>query len=170
MNNATSCVPLLALFAAWAQAAEPKIPAAVTAALKDAVDMCREVGGKPNTKAAVKQADLNGDGKTDYVVDVGSIHCDGGGASLYGDREKSVVVFVGDGKGGAVQAYSGFVFGAKIEGQGSAAKLWLTVTSNLCGKKPARDFASENFCDRALQWNAKTRKFDYAPLASIRMI
>jgi hypothetical protein len=163
------CLASQVVLAPGAEAAEPKLPAAVAAEIKGAADICREVGGKPNTKAAVKLADLNGDGKIDYVVDVGSINCDGA-ASIYGDREKAVVVLVGDGKGGARNAFSDNVFGASIETKGAIAKLWLTVSGRQCGKKPARDFASENFCDRALQWNGKTAKFDYAPVTSIRMI
>jgi hypothetical protein len=50
------------------------------------------------------------------------------------------------------------------------AKLWLTVSGERCGKKPAKDFASEAFCDRPLAWNPSTKKFEYAPVASVRMI
>jgi hypothetical protein len=37
----------------------------------------------------VKRADLNADGEQDYVLDGGSVGCEGF-ASLYGDREKGV--------------------------------------------------------------------------------
>lgn len=141
----------------------------VVKALKAVADQCSEVGGKPLTKDAIKHADLNGDGKQDFVLDVGSVNCDGA-ASIYGDREKGVSVYVSDGKGGALLAFSDSVYGVTLEGKGAAAKLWLTVSGQQCGKKPARDFASENFCDRALVWNAKTSKFDYAPVATVKMI
>ena len=150
-------------------AAEAKLPAAVAAALKSAADICSEAGGKPLTADAVKRADLNGDGKEDFVLDVGSINCDGA-ASIYGDREKGVTVFVGDGAGGASEAFSDAVYGVAIEGTGPTAKLWLTISGSQCGKKPAADFASESFCDRAIVWNAKTHKFDYAPVSQVRMI
>jgi len=39
-----------------------------------------------------------------------------------------------------------------------------------CGKAPAPDFARENFCDRAIVWSAKTRKFEYAPVSTVRRI
>jgi hypothetical protein len=39
-----------------------------------------------------------------------------------------------------------------------------------CGKKPAKDFASETFCERPLAWDPVKRKFDYAPVASVKMI
>jgi hypothetical protein len=44
------------------------------------------------------------------------------------------------------------------------------VSGAQCGKPPAPDFARENFCDRALVWNAATKKFDYAPVSTVRMI
>jgi hypothetical protein len=128
-----------------------------------------EVSGTPRTADAVRTVDLNGDGKDEYVLDVGSVSCDGA-ASIYGDREKGVTVYVGDGKGSAVAAFSDSAYGAKIEGSGTTAKLWLTVSGAQCGKKPAADFASEAFCDRALAWNATTNKFDYAPVSTIRMV
>ena len=150
-------------------AAFPRLPTSVAADLKSVGDQCREVGGKPLTRDAVKHLDLNGDAKDDFVLDVGQVNCDGA-AGVYGDREKAITVYVGDGATGASNAFSDLVYGAKIEGEGPAAKLWLTVAGEACGKKPAADFASENFCDRALLWNAKTKKFDYAPLATVRML
>ena len=64
-----------------------KLPAAVAADLKAIADQCTEVGGTPRTGDAVKRADLNGDGREDFVLDTGSVNCDGA-ASIYGDREK----------------------------------------------------------------------------------
>lgn len=147
----------------------PKLPAAVAGDLDAMEAQCREAGGKPVTDAAIKRADLNGDGKEDFVLDVGSINCDGA-ASIYGDREKGVTVYVGDGSGGATNAFNGWVFGATIEGSGAAAKLWLTVSGEACGTKPSANFASESFCDRAVLWNAKSKKFEFAPVATVRMI
>jgi hypothetical protein len=151
------------------QAALPPLPAVVAKALKETAAICTEVGGKPNTSQAVKRADLNGDGIEDYVLDVGSVGCEGA-ASVYGDREKGVLVYVGDGKGGAREAFNDVSFGVTLEGSGATAKLWLTMSGGSCGKPPAKDFASENFCDRAIVWNAKTQKFDYAPVSTVKMI
>lgn len=146
-------------------AAQAKLPASVAAELKPNADFCREVGGTPNTDGAVENADLNGDGKHDFVLFLGWIRCDGA-ASLYGDREKAVTVYAGDGAGGAVAAFSGAVFDVKIEG----AKLWLTTSGAACGKPPADRFATESFCERSLLWDAKERKFVYAPVSTVRMI
>ena len=152
-----------------AQAATPPLPAVVAKAVKDTAAICIEVGGKPDTSNAVKRADLNGDGIEDYVIDVGSVNCDGA-ASVYGDREKGVAVYVGDGKGGATEAFSDMSYGMTLDGTGPAAKLWLSVSGQSCGKPPAKDFASENFCDRPIVWNAKTRKFDFGPVSTVQMV
>lgn len=146
-----------------------KLPATIAADLKSIADQCTEAGGKPRTDEAVKRADLNGDGWEDFVIDADYVRCDGA-ASIYGDREKWVGVYAGDGKGGATSAFTDSVYGVTIEGTGRAARLLLTVSGEQCGKKPAKDFASENFCDRPLVWNPATKTFDYASLASARPV
>ena len=145
------------------------LPASVTADLKSVADMCREVGGSPNTDEAVKSSDLNADGQADFVLFVGSVMCDGA-ASVYGDRMKEVHVYAGDGRGGAREAFVDLVYGMLIEGTGSTARVWLTVSGKQCGKPPAPNFASESFCQRALAWNAASGRFDYAPVSTVRMI
>jgi hypothetical protein len=150
-------------------AAQPSLPAAVAADLRSVADQCAGVGGKAVTGNAVKRVDLNGDGKEDYVLDVASISCDGA-PGIFGDREKMVAVYAGDGAGGAKQVFSDWVYGAKLEGSGASTTLWLTVSAEQCGKPPAKDFAGESFCDRAIAWNARAQKFEYAPVSTIRMI
>ena len=152
-----------ASFAAYA--AGPVLPASVKKELAAMVSICTDVGGKALADAAVERADLNADGKEDYVLDVGRIQCEGA-ASAYGDRAKDVSVFVGDGAGGATKAWAGLAYGSRIEG----AKLWLGVSGAECGKPPAKDFASESFCDRPLAWNAGQRKFEFAPVSAVKML
>jgi hypothetical protein len=150
-------------------AAQPKLPDAVATDLRAFAAECIEVGGKALTDKAIVTADLNGDGKQDYVLDVGSIQCDGA-ASIYGDRDKMVNVYVGDGANGAVKAFSDMSYGVRVENAGANTKLWLTLMGERCGKKPARDFASEHFCDRALAWNPAKKKFDFAPISTVKML
>ena len=169
MTKRASTVVAVLLGCLGATVSSAQTPAVVAAALKDLTGMCTEAGGKPLAADAVKRADLNADGKEDYVLDGWSVGCEGF-ASLYGDREKGVTVYVGDGKGGAKQAFSDMTYGMKIEGNGPAAKVWLTTSGAGCGKKQAADFASEAFCERAIVWNAKTQAFDYAPVSTVKMI
>lgn len=165
----TNAVLLSCLVSQIVYAAAAPLPMPVKDAVTAVAAVCIEAEGKANTTAAIKRADLNADGHEDYVLDVGSVICDGA-ASIYGDREKGVIVYVGDGKGGAVEAFNGSSFGINLAGTGSSAKLWLSVMGRDCGKKPAASFAEESFCERPLQWNATTRKFDLAPLSSVKMI
>jgi len=169
MTKRASTLVAVLLGCLGATVSSAQTPAVVAAALKDLTSMCTDAGGKPLAADAVKRADLNADGKEDYVLDGGSVGCEGF-ASLYGDREKGVTVYVGDGKGGAKQAFSDMTYGMKIEGEGPAAKVWLTTSGAGCGKKQAADFASEAFCERAIAWNAKTQLFDYAPVSTVKMI
>jgi hypothetical protein len=166
-----TCVVLLACLVSQVTcaAASTPLPKSVQTALDQVAAVCSESEGKPIMKDAIKRADLNADGHEDYVLDVGSVVCDGA-ASIYGDREKGVLVYVGDGKGGAVEAFNGSSFGIRLDGTGSAAKLWLSVMGADCGKKPAASFAEENFCERPLQWSAGTRKFEFAPVSTVRKI
>ena len=162
-------VAALGALAPVAAAAETGVPAAVAKELEETAKMCSEVGGKPKTAGAVKRADLSGDGKEDFVLDVASIDCEGA-ASVYGDREKGVSVYAGDGAGGATLVFRDSVYGVAIERAGAEAKLWLTVSDPQCGRRPGAHFASASFCDRPVQWNAKTRKLELAPLSTIRMV
>ena len=162
---------LAACLAAVAAQAEERaeLPAAVEANVAEIAGMCREAEGDPNTADVVKRVDLTGDGHEDFVLFTGWAYC-GGFASLYGDREKAVAVYAGDGAGGAAEAFSDAVFDVELEEAGTAASLWLTISGAGCGKPPAPDFAHENFCERSLVWNAASRKFQYAPVSTVRMI
>ncbi|MBV6416172.1 MAG: hypothetical protein CMLOHMNK_00703 [Steroidobacteraceae bacterium] len=145
-------------------------PELVRVALDTLAGECTRVGGTPHIERAVQRADLNADGHGDYVLYAGWIEC-GNAASIYGDRTKSVAVFCGDGRGGAAETFADSVYDARIEsGSSSAPRLWMTVSAELCGRPPALTFAAESFCDRAIDWNAATGRFDYAPLDTIRMI
>jgi hypothetical protein len=166
----------VSLLATWllvssfdARAAEESLPHHVAQDLKAAATQCTAVGGKPMTTKAIRRGDFNGDGKEDFILDVGAIDCEGA-AGIYGDREKSVSVYVGDGAGGDVQVFSRPVFGVKVEGSGASARIWVTVMARECGKRSAKDFASESFCDRPLNWSAKDKKFVWAPVREAKMV
>lgn len=143
-----------------------QLPVAVQKALADYLAICTDVGGRPDASAGVQRRDLNGDGITDYVIDGHAITCVGA-YTAWGDRAKEVRVFTGGSAGEGTLAFDGLTWGASLEGDLDAT-LWLVVSGEACGKPPAADFASESFCDRPLQWNPATRRFDYAQLATVR--
>ena len=171
MRSGTGVVSVLGLmaFCSVAVAEATKLPASVTGDLTEIAGECTGVGGKALTNDAVKRADLNADGKEDYVLDVGSIQCEGA-ASAYGDRAKPVLVYVGDGSGGAKKAFDAATYGIRIETSGPTNTLWLTVSGQLCGQKTSPDFANERWCERPIAWTAATQKFDFAPLSKVKML
>jgi hypothetical protein len=145
------------------------LPPPVAAVLAALTDECTRVDGIPHAENAVQRADLNADGTEDFVLYAGWIVCENAW-SIYGDREKALTVFAGDGDGGAAEAFADLVYDAKIETQGAAAQLWLSTSAERCGRPRAEVFADETFCDRRIEWHAGTARFDYAPLDTVRLI
>jgi hypothetical protein len=170
-SRALACGILVGLLGATASGETPGAtwPPSVATALAELMDQCTGADGTPNTENAVQRADLNADGTEDFVLYAGWIVCENAW-SIYGDREKVLTVFAGDGDGGATQAFSDMVFDAKIERQGNDAQLWLGISAEGCGRPRAETFAEETFCDRPIEWRTGAARFDYAPLDSVRLI
>jgi hypothetical protein len=154
---------------ARARAEDPALPAPVASALAELAKACSDAGGKPSTAAAVRRTDLNRDSRADFVLDVGSIQCKGAGG-IFGERDKPVQVFLDDGAGGAELAYSGSAHAVKLEGEGPAARVWLTLTGEGCGKQKARFFSDETYCDRPLAWTEKSKKVELAPVSAAKPV
>ena len=164
---------LLSLLAACGQAREAAtpgsaMPATVMAPLDELTALCGEAGGTPHAENAVRRADLNADGADDYILFVGWIWCENA-ISIYGDRQKGLVVFANDGRGGAIEAFQNIVFDAEIESADGTPQLWLTTMAEQCGRPSAATFAEESFCRRPIVAVAPDR-FEYAPLSTVRMI
>jgi hypothetical protein len=168
MSKAAFLVGLSLLFAAPVRADDAILPWRVAEALGEFTDRCKKAGGIPFTTMAVKRADLNGDGNEDYVLDASAISCTGG-ARDFGPPDKPVKVFLGDGADGAEPAFSQSAYAVKVE-RGPAARIWLTLSGEGCGKKKARFHDEENFCDRPLVWNTETKKVELAPLSQARTL
>jgi len=158
-------IPLMAC----AQSSGGDLPPTVAAAVASLAEVCTAAEGKPLTDDAVRVADLNGDAVDDFVVYAGWMVCENAW-SVFGDREKILMVYAGDGRGGAPEAYVDSVFDAAIETTPEGSALWLGVMAEACGRPSAETFAEETFCNRAVVWNATTRKLEYAPLGTIRLI
>jgi len=147
-----------------------ELPEAVATALAAVAEECTGVGGTPHTQNAVRRIDLNGDAVDDFVLYTGWIDCENA-VSIYGDRQKALTVFAGDGAGaGAAIAFADAVYDAALESADDGMRLWLTTSGAGCGRPPAASFADESFCERAIVWNAARSQFEYAPVAGVRMI
>jgi hypothetical protein len=145
------------------------LPPTVVEAVALLAEICTASEGKPRSEEAVRTVDLNGDRVDDFVVYAGWMVCENAW-SVFGDREKAIMVYAGDGRGAAPEAFMGSVYDAAIETTPSGDSLWLGVAAESCGRPSAATFAEETFCDRAIVWNAATRRFDFAPVETIRLI
>lgn len=155
--------------AACGRPSSDALPPPVATAVAALADECSRVDGIPHTDGAVKRADFTGDGREDFVLYTGWIDCENA-ASIYGDREKGVAVYAGDGAGAAAAAFDDSVYDVTIEDNAGARQLWLTVAAQRCGRPQAASFSEESFCDRAIVWDAAAGRFDYAPVSTVRMI
>jgi hypothetical protein len=159
----------LSFVAACSKAAGTDTPAPVNASLQDLLAQCTDANGAPHAEHAVRRVDLNGDRNDDFVVYAGWIECENAW-SIFGDREKIVWVFAGDGHGSAREVFSDLVYDALIDAEGSSTTLWLTVAAEACGVGKAQFFADENFCERALSWRDESARFEYSPVSTVRLL
>lgn len=167
MPRRAACL-ILCSAAACSDRQDSRLPAAVASSLGEFTTLCREAGGEPYSDDAVRRADLDADGYADFVLFAGWLECENAW-SVFGDREKTILVFAGDGSDGASEAFRDAAFDAKLEAQGDGTQLWLTTSAEQCGRPRAPTFAEESFCERAVVSAAATR-FEYAPLSTVRMI
>jgi hypothetical protein len=168
MRNGTVAVALALVSTACARPPSTGLPAPVASTLAGWADECRAANGTPRTDNAVRRSDLNGDSRDDYVLFLGWLACDNA-PSVFGDREKTLMIFAGDDAGGARPAFDDQVYDARIEESGTAKVLWLTTSGSECARPPAQSFSEETFCDRALVWNPSGR-FELSPVETARII
>ncbi len=145
------------------------LPPPVAEVLAELAELCTSVDGIPYPENAVQRSDLNGDTADDFVLFTGAVQCENA-PGIFGDRAKGVFVFAGDGKGGATRAFDGAVYAATIEVAADGPRLWLTTSGADCGSVSADTFAGETFCDRSIIWNTAAGRFEYAPLATARIL
>lgn len=153
---------LAALLLTPAFAAAAPLPEAVAHELETLAYVCRLSSGRPyGFRHAVEQADLNGDGIDDYVVDDGELQCYGG-SGIFGSRQGGgVSVFVGRAGGGAEKSFFHGAFGSRIDYTGRHATAYLGVAGALCGQRREDEerYGYEK-CSRPLKWNAQARRFE----------
>lgn len=158
---------LLALSLSGALAA-PSLPAPVRAAINAMNTECRDAGGKPGASPGlVSSVDLNGDGRSDYVLDTGAFDCQGAASLFVGaSGGGSAVAFIATADGSAKKVFEQGSFGVRVEQD----KVWLAVGGPLCGQKTGDDTPRSEMqsCWRPLHWDAGRGKLDFAPLSGVR--
>jgi hypothetical protein len=115
------CAALIALSPAFA--AHGEIPAKIEAASSEAFGACLEAGGTPSAGAEfLTEAELNGDGAPDFVMNLMGLNCENAASLFCGSAGCPVTVWL-SGPGGYSQGWSGTAQGIVIEGQTVVAYL-----------------------------------------------
>ncbi len=153
--------------------AQKQLPISVQKELAEMMKICKDTGGKPSKSPGLLiVADLTGDGLPDFVIDQAAFNCDGALSLFTGSGGSQVLVYVGTPDGQANQAFAGGTFGVKVDKESKPARLKIIVGGPLCGQKvtPQTPRANYKSCWRPVQWNASTKKLDYAPLSQIEPV
>ena len=104
---------------------------------------------------------MNNDGYHDFVYDISKVTC-ANAPDLGGSGGWAVTVFAGQPDGSAKQAFLHGAVGTKIIGN----KLYLGVGGELCGEDTrGKVRAQYQNCIRPLQWNARKKVFEFAPVS-----
>lgn len=149
------------------------LPTEVRRDVKNMDYWCRRFGGIPPKKQPfVRKVDLTGDGRPDYIVDLGLYDCRKHVSFMDGGHDgRPVRIFVSGPKHTAHLAYDGYSHGVKLTSTHGRSRIWLRVGALACGQPPgSKVFASWWFCLRPLQWNGRTKRFVFGPLSEIRDI
>lgn len=149
-----------------------RLPAIIRHDVKDLNYWCSRFGGiPPSNSAFVRKVDLTGDGRLDYIVDLGRYVCDKRGSFMSsGHNGTPVRIYVGGPENAARLAYDGDSHGVEFTITHGRSRIWLRVGALACGqpRNPVTVFAGWWFCLRPLAWNDRRKRFDFAPLAEIR--
>jgi len=151
------------------------LPARVSQHVKDLNFDCSRLGGIPSrSPGLLRKIDLTGDGRTDYVIDVARYQCRRAVTFAYGGHDgPAVFIYVGEANGKTFLGYEGASQdGTKIKAYEGHPQVWLTVGALACGQPrgSAKSFADWWWCSRPLDWNARMKKFELAPISQARRI
>lgn len=154
--------------------AQKKLPESVQEILKEMIDLCVAVDGKPeDSPGLLIVADLTGDSIPDFVIDQSAFNCNGA-ASLYsGSGGSQAIVYIGTKDGKAIEAFSHGNDGVKVNNQENPAKLMLLVGGPLCGEEVTDQTSRseiKDFCWRPVVWNDLNRTLDFSPLSQIQPV
>ncbi len=122
--------------AAPVRAAEP--PDNVTAALAEAAQACKGLGGKPNTDAVLRVEDLNGDGGEDWIADYAKLKCEGGTNPLCSSIGCTLQIYFWDGDTAWDVVFEDIVKSYKFAKSGGKLMMYVTTSGDPCNKPTAQ--------------------------------
>lgn len=157
---ALSAATIFAGAAICAHAAAPAYPPAVMADLRDLAAQCREVTDKPGKPGtAVRRADINGDGRPDYLFFQGEYDCEGAASLLapgasYGVATK---LYLGQANGGVAKVWEDSTWGPQAVRIGMATAYIFDLAGSICGdRRGSRVSVAERLsCTLQLRPNAR---------------
>jgi hypothetical protein len=116
--------------------AEQTYPPHVLAVLSEARKACTDEDGKRVTFArqGVRQVDLNGDGRPDFIIDLNHAKCDDRDTAFCGTGGCDFMILVAKPDGGFARVFSQRVLAYRIEGSSGPRTIRVDLHGSRCGK------------------------------------
>jgi hypothetical protein len=144
-----------------------ELPAAVAAYARRVADDCTQVGGRPLAGPKIEHGQFS-EGPEFWTVDDATLACEGAWSLYSNPHGWDIAIFFASPDEQVRKFTVRAGFGLKIERDDNSAKVWASLSGMNCGQKPARSTAEEIGCERALVWDAKARKINFAPMSQAR--
>ncbi|MGH6735146.1 MAG: hypothetical protein ACRECX_03590 [Methyloceanibacter sp.] len=112
--------------------------------IAEAAQICRAVGGKPDTAAVLRGEDLNGDSHSDFTADFAKLNCDGAANPLCNENGCTLHLYFSDGEGSWDLVFEDFVKSYKFSSSGAARTMHVTTSGVPCNK-PADETCAYNY-------------------------
>lgn len=141
-----------------------ELPRLVAAYVKDIVETCTAVGGKPVAGPKIEHDRLVS-GPEFWSVSDATLTCEGALSIFSGPHGSDVAAFVALPDGNLKRFTIQGTFGMRTEDVANSSKLWLAVSGANCGQKGDVATALQIACERDLVWDRTTQKLDFAPLS-----
>lgn len=118
-------------------------PEEIAEIIAEAAQICRDVGGKPETAAVLRGDDLNGDGSADWIADFAKLKCDGADNPACNPSGCMLQLYYWSGDTWDL-VFEDFVKGYKFSSSGGMRTMHVTTAGTPCNKA-AEETCSYNY-------------------------
>jgi hypothetical protein len=127
---------IMICFPAIAQTPDAGWPRELRMVVEDARKECIAADGKEITlpKTFLRKADLNGDGRADYIVDFSDVVCDAAQSLYCGTGGCNLEIFVAQSDGALKSIFSGRALNYKIQPGAGTKRIRFQLHGSYCGK------------------------------------
>ena len=112
-------------------------PENIAEVMAEAAQICRAVGGKPDTAAVLSAQDLNGDGRPDWIADFAKLSCEGANNPTCNPNGCTLQLYFASGDGWDL-VFEDFAKSYKFSTSGKAHMMHVTTSGIPCNK-PAEE-------------------------------